>query len=174
MLNNYRKILLVMKASAVSLPVSRGHTPWSAPDKLEASLPSGLTLGMEIFYMRWKDIFNSARTHVHLGRKKSLCLIWQFKASHFRNFCSEEGRSILWFMVTAQNKADLQESVCRSPHRAREDNSSITGELNNWKRSFIKAEWSNDSNLFIPLSTFLSSIYSSLCALISSTKKTDS
>lgn len=147
--------LIGNEVSAVSLLVNWGHAPGSAPDKLESSL-----LGvkhLEWKYFTWHEriyLIQQEHTCVLGGRNKSLWLIWQFKALHYQIFCFEEGykHSVVYGDSTEQSWSAVKclqiSTQCMWRH------STTTGEPKNWKRSFIKAELLNDSDLFISLSTY--------------------
>ena len=152
---------------------SRTHA-WVCPWEAESITSLGLTLGVEVFYIRQTEIFNSAWMYVCAQGKREEFVSYLEKHPITRISFLGKVSSTLWFTVRVLNKADLQECVCRSAHCAREDalpsqQSQITetdlpSGLKNQNLILISSFLSQDVYWYFRFYIFL---------LISSTKRTD-
>lgn len=161
------------------LVVSQRHESQVCPWEAGSITSFGLSLGVEVFYIRWKETVNSARTYMRA----------QGKREEFVTYPAVQSIPLSEFLILGRVSSTLVYSdsveqswpagkclqlstLCTWKH------SSITRGPNNWKRSFVKTDrskgdWFLHSSLN-RFTEFLRSMYSSLSALISSTKRTDS
>lgn len=162
-----------------SLPCCQSRThAWVCPWGAGSITSLGLTLGAEVFYIRWKEIFNSAKTYMRAqGKREEFVTYLAVQSIPLPEFIFW-GRSVVlcglrwqcWTKLTSRNvPADLH-----TVHMKMFLHHKITGR--------DLSSRSKDQKV-VQISSFLSpyvywffkfSVCSSLWALISSTKRTDS
>lgn len=139
------------------LVINQRHKSQVCPWEAGSITSFSLSLGVEVFHVRWKETVNSAGTYMSAqGKREEFVTHFAVQSTPLPEFLvlGRVSSTLVYSGSVEQSwpagKCLQISTLCTWKH------SSITREPKNWKKSLIKADRSkNDSDFFILLSTAL-------------------